>query len=176
MAIYYGDGSNSNSGRIIKISYADSSAYGRTSVSGTGSTGSAGQRTLWTALTHNKLSATSHLRCQMHIAGHSKHSYPFYGTGVKAEWTGGGVYTTFEGSSYSIGAYIGSGSVLWLIDYTFTPSNLSNQTGNITFKAIYQSANSTNDKPFGIWNPNANDDGRGYQKQSVCIITEFVPN
>ena len=177
MAIYYGDGSNSNSGRIIKISYADSSAYGRTSISGTGGAGESNQITLWTALTHNKLSATSHLRCQMHIAGHSKHSYPFYGTGVRAEWSGGN-YTTFQGSSYSIGAYISSGSVLWLIDYTFTPSNLSNQTGNIGIKAIYRTNPSQggNDRPFNIWNPNASDDNRGFQKQSTCIVTEFVPN
>ena len=67
MAIYYGDGSNSNTGRVIKVSYADSSAYGRTSVSATSSGGEGGQRTLWTALTHSKVSSTSHLRCQMHI-------------------------------------------------------------------------------------------------------------
>ena len=66
--------------------------------------------------------------------------------------------------------------MLWLIDYTFTPSNLSNQTGNIGFKAIYRSATGSNDKPFNIWNPSSADDGRGYQKQSVCIVTEFVPN
>ena len=177
MAIYYGDGSNSNSGRVIKVSYADSSAYGRTSVNTTSSGGEGGQRTLWTALTHSKVSSTSHLRCQMHITGHGKYSYPYYGTGVRADYTGGN-YTTFEGSNYSIGAYIGGGQVLWLIDYTFTPSNLNSQTGNVTFKAIFRSNPSQggNDRPFNIWNPNASDDNRGFQKQSVCIVTEFVPN
>ena len=34
----------------------------------------------------------------------------------------------------------------------------------------------SSDKPFRIWNPNNSDDNRGYQKQSVCIVTEFVPN
>jgi hypothetical protein len=177
MAIYYGDGSNSNSGRIIKISYADSSAYGRTSINATSSGGEGGQRTLWTALTHSKVSASSSLRVQMHITGGVKYSYPYYGTGVRAEWSGGN-YTTFHGSNYSIGAYIGNGQVLWLIDYTFTPSNLSNQTGNIGIKAIYRTNPSQggNDRPFNIWNPNASDDNRGFQKQSTCIVTEFVPN
>ena len=175
MAIYYGDGSNSNSGRVIKISYADSSAYGRTSISGTGGSGESNQIILWTALTHNKLSATSHLRCQMHLTGHSKHSYPYYGTGVRADYSGGH-YTTFHGSNYSIGSYISAGQVLWLIDYTFTPTNLANNTGNITFKALYRSNSSSNDKPFNIWNPSSADDSRGFQKQSTCIITEFVPN
>ena len=175
MAIYYGDGSNSNIGRVIKVSYADSSAYGRTSISGTSGAGESGQRTLWTALTHNKLSATSHLRVQMHITGGSKHSYPYYGTGIRVEWSGGN-YTTFHGSNYSIGSYTSSGQVLWLVDYTFTPANLSNQTGNIGVKAIYRTASGSGDKPFNIWNPNASDDNRGFQKQSVCIVTEFVPN
>ena len=175
MAIYYGDGSNSNSGRVIKISYADSSAYGRTSISGTGGSGESNQIILWTALTHNKVSSTSHLRCQMHLTGHSKHSYPYYGTGVRADYTGGH-YTTFHGSNYSIGSYISAGQVLWLIDYTFTPTNLANNTGNITFKALYRSNSGSNDKPFNIWNPSSADDNRGFQKQSTCIITEFVPN
>jgi len=175
MAIYYGDGSNSNSGRIIKISYADSSAYGRTSIPATSGSGESGQKVLWTALTHNKLSATSHLRVQMHIIGGVKYSYPYYGTGIRVEWSGGN-YTTFHGSNYSIGAYISNGSVLWLVDYTFTPANLSNQTGNIGVKAIYRTSSGSGDRPFNIWNPNASDDGRGFQKQSTCIVTEFVPN
>ena len=129
MAIYYGDGSNSNSGRVIKVSYADSTPYGRTSISGTGGSGESNQIILWTALTHNKVSSTSHLRCQMHLTGHSKHSYPYYGTGVRADYSGGH-YTTFHGSNYSIGSYISAGQVLWLIDYTFTPTNLANNTGN----------------------------------------------
>lgn len=175
MAIYYGDGSNSNSGRVIKVSYADSSAYGRTTISNTTGGGESHQQVLWTALTHSKVSSTSHLRCQMHITGHGKYSYPYYGTGVRADYNGGN-YTTFLGSNYSIGAYIGDGQVLWLIDYTFTPSNLNNQTGNVTFKALYRSVGGGSDKPFRIWNPNNSDDNRGYQKQSVCIVTEFVPN
>ena len=174
MAIYYGDGSNSNTGRVIKVSYADSSAYGRTSVNATSSGGEGGQRTLWTALTHTKVSSTSHLRCQMHITGHGKYSYPYYGTGVRADYSGGH-YTTFHGSNYSIGAYIGGGQVLWLIDYTFTPTNLANNTGNITFKAIFRSNGGGNDRPFNTWNPNASDDNRGFQKGSTCNLFEVEP-
>ena len=58
------------------------------------------------------------------------------------------------------------------------PYHLYKDPQKVYQKAIYRTnpSQSGNDRPFNIWNPNATDDNRGFQKQSTCIVTEFVPN
>ena len=171
MAIYYGDGSNSNSGRILG---SKTSSYNtRTAINGHPSNA---DEDLWNMLTYNKISSTSTLIVNAHIAIHHDYSYPYYGTFCKATWSGGGVYRNRKGCAYSIGKYADSNSVIWKILTFFTASDLSNQTGNITLSASYTASNGgSGNKPGLQWNPNSSDDGRGSQNGSQCSVFEVEP-
>ena len=164
MAIDYGTGGDSST-RVIGSKEAVYST--RTSVGLSG--GSA--YVLWTPMTYNKLSSTSELHVHALIVGDGKNSYPFYGTFTRATWSGGN-NTMHTGTSYSIGAYINDGSILWHINQIWPPSELGNVTGNITFTCEFKSVNSSSARPFNMWNPNSSDDSRAYQQGSTFVITE----
>ena len=174
MAIYYGDGTNSNSGRVL--GQKTSSYSTRTSMSGNPNNQDVD---MWYMLTYNKISSTSTIIVSAHITMHHDYSYPYYGTFCKATWNGGaGVYRNRSGSDYSIRHYSNSADnqVIWKILTFFTAANLSNQTGNINFYASYTATSGqTNNKPGLIFNPNNNDDNRGFQKASTCNVYEVEP-
>ena len=172
MAIYYGDGSNSNSGRILGQKHSFNQS--RSSMNGNPNNQDVD---LWNMLTYSKISSTSTMIVQAHITMHHDYSYPFYGTFCKATWnSGAGVYRNRSGCNYSIGKYADSNQVIWKILTFFTAANLSNQTGNITFYASYTATSGqTNNKPGLIFNPNASDDNRGFQKASTCNVYEVEP-
>ena len=163
MAIYYGTGDSST--RILGSKYA----YNATRTSVAIAYGSA--LTLWQPLTYNKLSSTSELHVQGMLIGHDKYSYPHYGAFTRATWSGGN-NTMHHGSHFSIGAYIGTGSVIWFINQIWYPSEVGNVTGNITFTCEYKSSNSSGARPFEIWNPNSSDESRAYQMGSTFVVTE----
>ena len=164
MAIYYGTGDSST--RILGSKYA----YNATRTSVAIAYGSA--LTLWQPLTYNKLSSTSELHVQGMLIGHDKYSYPLYGTFTRATWSGGN-QTMHHGTQHIIGAYIGTGSVVWSINQIWYPSELGNGvTGNITFTCEFKSSNSNAARPFEIWNPNSSDENRGYQMGSTFVVTE----
>ena len=164
MAVYYGAGDSST--RVIGSKEARASS--RSSVSLAGSS----PVTLWTPMTYTKQSSTSELHVHAFIIGNGKNSYPYYGTYIRAEWSGG-AYDMSVGSHYSIGAYVGSGSVIWHVNQIWTPSNLSNQTGNITFKCRFKASNNSNSRPFNTWNPNTSDESRAHQQGSVFVCQEL---
>ena len=172
MAIYYGDGSNSNSGRILGQKHSFNQT--RSSMSGNPNNQDVD---LWNMLTYSKISSTSTMIVQAHITMHHDYSYPYYGTLCKATWnSGAGVYRNRSGCNYSIGKYADSNQVIWKILTFFTAANLSNQTGNITFYASYTATSGqTGNKPGLIFNPNSNDDNRGFQKASTCNVYEVEP-
>ena len=174
MAIYYGDGTNSNSGRVLGQKTSSNST--RTSMIGNSNNQDVD---MWNMLTYNKLSSTSTIIVSAHITIHHDYSYPFYGTFCKATWnSGAGVYRNRSGCNYTIGQYASStnNQVIWKILTFFTAANLSNQTGNITFYASYTATSGqTGNKPALYWNPNATDDGRGFQKGSTCNVFEVEP-
>ena len=172
MAIYYGDGSNSNTGRILGQKHS----FNQTRSSMNGNPNNQ-EVDLWNMLTYSKISSTSTIIVSAHITMHHDYSYPYYGTHCKATWnSGAGVYRNRSGCNYSIGKYADSNQVIWKILTFFTAANLSNQTGNITFYASYTATSGqTNNKPGMIFNPNANDDNRGFQKASTCNVYEVEP-
>ena len=172
MAIYYGDGSNSNSGRILGQKHSFNQS--RSSMNGNPNNQDVD---LWNMLTYSKISSTSTMIVQAHITMHHDYSYPYYGTLCKATWnSGAGVYRNRSGCNYSIGKYADSNQVIWRILTFFTAANLSNQTGNITFYASYTATSGqTGNKPGLIFNPNSNDDNRGFQKASTCNVYEVEP-
>tara|TARA_B100000282_G_scaffold22291_1_gene14766 strand:+ start:49 stop:567 length:519 start_codon:yes stop_codon:yes gene_type:complete len=172
MAIYYGDGSNSNSGRVLGQKHSFNQS--RSSMNGNPNNQDVD---LWNMLTYSKISSTSTMIVQAHITMHHDYSYPYYGTHCKATWnSGAGVYRNRSGCNYSIGKYADSNQVIWKILTFFTAANLSNQTGNITFYASYTATSGqTGNKPGLIFNPNSNDDNRGFQKASTCNVYEVEP-
>tara|TARA_B100000242_G_scaffold72042_1_gene45850 strand:+ start:2021 stop:2539 length:519 start_codon:yes stop_codon:yes gene_type:complete len=172
MAIYYGDGSNSNSGRVLGQKHSFNQS--RSSMNGNPNNQDVD---LWNMLTYSKISSTSTMIVQAHITMHHDYSYPYYGTLCKATWnSGAGVYRNRSGCNYSIGKYADSNQVIWKILTFFTAANLSNQTGNITFYASYTATSGqTGNKPGLIFNPNSNDDNRGFQKASTCNVYEVEP-
>ncbi len=172
MAIYYGDGSNSNSGRVLGQKHSFNQS--RSSMNGNPNNQDVD---LWNMLTYSKISSTSTMIVQAHITMHHDYSYPYYGTLCKATWnSGAGVYRNRSGCNYSIGKYADSNQVIWRILTFFTAANLSNQTGNITFYASYTATSGqTGNKPGLIFNPNSNDDNRGFQKASTCNVYEVEP-
>ena len=172
MAIYYGDGSNSNSGRVLGQKHSFNQS--RSSMNGNPNNQDVD---LWNMLTYSKISSTSTMIVQAHITMHHDYSYPYYGTLCKATWnSGAGVYRNRSGCNYSLGKYADSNQVIWRILTFFTAANLSNQTGNITFYASYTATSGqTGNKPGLIFNPNASDDNRGFQKASTCNVYEVEP-
>ena len=170
MAIYYGDGTNSGQGRVIRTSYASTST--RSSVNTLYGTG---YQTLWSPLTINKKSTSSVLHIMAHMIGHGKYSYPYYNTYVYLSHNNAN-YSTYLGSNYSIGAYIGSGSIIWSVNTIITNANLSNPAAgtNINLEFRYSSVNGGNNKPFEVFNPNVSDDNRGAQQGSWCVVNELV--
>ena len=172
MAIYYGDGSNSNSGRVLGQKHSFNQS--RSSMNGNPNNQDVD---LWNMLTYSKISSTSTMIVQAHITMHHDYSYPYYGTLCKATWnSGAGVYRNRSGCNYSIGKYADSNQVIWKILTFFTAANLSNQTGNITFYASYTATSGqTGNRPGLIFNPNSNDDNRGFQKASTCNVYEVEP-
>jgi hypothetical protein len=172
MAIYYGDGSNSNTGRILGQKHSFNQT--RSSMNGNPNNQDVD---LWNMLTYSKISSTSTIIVSAHITIHHDYSYPYYGTFCKATWnSGAGVYRNRSGCNYSLGKYADSNQVIWKILTFFTAANLSNQTGNITFYASYTATSGqTGNKPGLIFNPNNNDDNRGFQKASTCNVYEVEP-
>ena len=172
MAIYYGDGSNSNSGRVLGQKHSFNQS--RSSMNGNPNNQDVD---LWNMLTYSKISSTSTMIVQAHITMHHDYSYPYYGTLCKATWnSGAGVYRNRSGCNYSIGKYADSNQVIWKILTFFTAANLSNQTGNITFYASYTATSGqTGNKPALYWYPNASYYNRGFQKGSTCNLFEVEP-
>ena len=157
-------------GKLIKSQLAEND--NRASVSLT--SGLNNPITLWSMMTFNKQRADTHIILKAHIIGHGKYSYPYYGTYCYVNPTGASAFSQFKGSDYVIGAYIGSGKILWMMNMVFTPTQIPN-AGNVEFQARYTSTGgSGGDRPFNIWNPNSSDDNRGSQKGSNCLVQEVL--
>ena len=165
MAIYYSTGGDSST-RIIGSKTATNST--RTSVPYSYSSAVL----LWYPLAYTKLSSTSEIHVQALILGHSKYCYPHYGTWIQATVSGNS-YQKYVGQNYLIGGYHSGGSLIWFVNQIWTPSDLGNNTGSIEFRMYWKSANNSQCRPFGIWNPNSSDDNRAMgQHGSTFTVTE----
>tara|TARA_R100000278_G_scaffold42684_1_gene37571 strand:- start:90 stop:599 length:510 start_codon:yes stop_codon:yes gene_type:complete len=164
MAIYYGTGDSST--RIIGSKTATNST--RTSQPYSYSSAVL----LWYPLAYSKQSSTSELHVSAHIIGHGKYCYPHYGTWIQATVSGNS-YQKYVGQNYLIGGYHSGGSLIWFVNQIWTPSDLGNNTGSIEFRMYWKSANNSQCRPFGIWNPNSSDDNRAMgQTGSTFTVTE----
>ena len=128
----------------------------------------------WDAATINRTRADSDIHVKSMQQGHQKYSYPFGGTFVEIKDPSGNKYRSYMGSHYEPCRENDQQEVIYQCDWTFRDSAISNATGNWTVHFGWQSINGTNNKWCRIWNPNNNDDGRGYQKSSVCFVEEII--
>ena len=123
-----------------------------------------------------KTRADTHLHVEALLIGHGKNSYPWYGLNFRIRNTTGSSVDRTEriGVGYIIGDYHSSGSVHWYTNTILTPAQLGNQAASFRLGHGWSSASSSNARPFNTWNPNVNDDSRGYQKTSWSRITELL--
>ena len=123
-----------------------------------------------------KTRADTSLHIEALLIGHGKNSYPWYGLNYRIRNTTGSSVDRIEriGVGYIIGDYHSSGSIHWYTNAILTASDLGNQAASFRLGHGWSSASSSNAKPFEIWNPNVNDDNRGFQKTSWSRITELL--
>ena len=160
----------------IKVDERTSGA--RTSVSDGGANNAYYQ--LWEPFTSGspfvKTRADTSLHVEALLIGHAKNSYPFYGLNFRIRnQTGSSVdITERKGVGYIIGDYHASGSVHWYTNTILTPAQCGNQAASFRLGHGWSSASGNDARPFNTWNPNINDDNRGYQKTSWSRITELL--
>ena len=123
-----------------------------------------------------KTRADTHLHVEALLIGHSKSSYPFYGTNFRIRNTTGSSVDIIEreGVGYIIGAYVTTGSVHWYTNNLLTPAQCGNQAASFRLGHGWSSASGSNARPFQVWNPNIADENRGYQQYSWARITELL--
>tara|TARA_R100001509_G_scaffold150688_2_gene109796 strand:- start:1565 stop:2398 length:834 start_codon:yes stop_codon:yes gene_type:complete len=123
-----------------------------------------------------KTRADTSLHVEALLIGHAKNSYPFYGLNFRIRnQTGSSVdITERKGVGYIIGDYHASGSVHWYTNTILTPAQCGNQAASFRLGHGWSSASGNDARPFNTWNPNINDDNRGYQKTSWSRITELL--
>jgi|TARA_B100000131_G_scaffold229641_1_gene221408 hypothetical protein len=124
-----------------------------------------------------KTRADTHLHVEALLIGHSKSSYPFFGTNFRIRNTTGSTsvdITEREGVGYIIGAYVNTGGVHWYTNNILTPAQCGNQAASFRLGHGWSVANGQSARPFQTWNPNNSDESRGYQQYSWARITELL--
>ena len=164
----YGSGATQQAGGGKVIAYAYGEYGTRTTFPSTNN------YVYWQAATLNRKSANSDIRVKSMQQGHDKASYPFGGTFVEIQDPSGNKYRSYKGSHYEPCREGGNQEVIYVCDWTFRNANISSSTGNWVIQFGWQSADGTNNRWARIWNPNASDDGRGYQKTSTVFVEEII--
>ncbi len=164
----YGNGSTQQvgGGKVIQYAYGEYNV--RTSFP------DANNYIFWNACTIQRQRADSDLHVVALLPGHDRYSYPFGGTFVEVEDSSGNTYRSYKGSQYMPCLEGASQEVIMKVDWTFRDSVLSNNTGGFIVKFGWQAINGSNNRWCQIWNPNASDDNRGYQKSSTCSVEEMI--
>ena len=164
----YGNGSTQQvgGGKVIQYAYGEYNV--RTSFP------DANNYIFWNACTIQRQRADSDLHVVALLPGHDRYSYPFGGTFVEVEDSSGNTYRSYKGSQYMPCLEGASQEVIMKVDWTFRDSVLSNNTGGFIVKFGWQAINGSNNRWCQIWNPNASDDNRGYQKSSTCFVEEII--
>ena len=157
----------------------DERYYGtRTSVSSHGANNTYYE--LWEPFTSGspfvKTRADTHLHVEALLIGHGKNSYPWYGLNFRIRNTTGSSVDRIErkGVGYILSAFVAGGSIHWYTNTILTPAQLGNQAASFRLGHGWSCVNSSNARPFNVWNPNVSDDNRGYQKYSWSRITELL--
>ena len=164
----YGNGSTQQAGGGKVISYAYGEYATRTTFP------DQNNYIYWDACTINRKNADSDIRIKSMQQGHNKHSYPFGGTFVEIKDSSNNKYRSYYGSHYEPCREGGNQEIIYVCDWTFRQADINNSTGNWTVHFGWQSINGSNNRWAHIWNPNASDDGRGYQKSSTCFVEEII--
>lgn len=128
----------------------------------------------WSAATINRQRSDSDFHVVSTQPGHNYYSYPYGGCFVEIQDPSGNNYRSYKGVQYIVCYESGNQEIVLRADWTFRANVISSNTGSWEVRFGYQSINGGNNKWAQIWNPNANDDGRGYQKSSTCFIEEIV--
>ena len=122
-----------------------------------------------------KQKADTHLRVYAYLPGYQKHSYPGFFMRMLMTKPDNSTSETAEGCRYYHGGYYANNDVHAEFDRVWTPAECGNATGNFQFQFGWRCQNGSAIRPFNLWNPNGNEDARGSQTTSYCIITEFYP-
>tara|TARA_B100000131_G_scaffold233783_1_gene225685 strand:+ start:1805 stop:2338 length:534 start_codon:yes stop_codon:yes gene_type:complete len=164
----YGSGASQTAGggKVIRYGYGEYNT--RTSLP------NANNYIFWDACTINRQRSDSDFHVVALMPGHDWHSFPYGGTFVEIKDVSGNKYRSYKGSQYLCCGEGGSQEIVMKVDWTFRDSAIASTTGNWTVHFGYQSYNGGNNKWCNIWNPNASDDGRGYQKSSTCFVEEII--
>ena len=120
-----------------------------------------------------KQKADTHLRVYAYLPGHSKYSYPYYGMTTQITTPSGSTHEVQRGCRYYHGGYYSTNDVHAEFDTIHTPADCGNAAGNMEIRFGYRTRDSSSNRPFNTWNPNENDDARGYQQYSYVVVTEF---
>jgi hypothetical protein len=155
-------------GKIINYGFAKYDT--RTSLPVAGSS----EYTFWNAASMTRSLSTSHIRAVAMLPGHGYYSYPYGGCFCALVRPDNSRLNKWYGTMYQPNLEGGAQEIMWYTDYTFIPSEIGTQTGTYRLDFGYWSSNGSDNRWANIWNPNASDDSRGYQKGSVSFIEEIV--
>ena len=164
----YGSGTSQTAGGGKVISYGYGEYNTRTSLP------DQNNYIFWDAATINRKRADSDFHVVALMPGHNWNSFPFGGCFVEVKDASGNKYRSYYGAQYLPCGEGANQEVTFKVDWTFRDSVLNNNTGNWTVHFGYQSNDGGNNRWAVIWNPNASDDGRGYQKSSTCFVEEII--
>lgn len=128
----------------------------------------------WNGPTIQRQRADSDLHVVALLPGYGHYSYPYGGVFVEMRSPANVRYRSYKGAQYIPCLENGTCEVAMKVDWTFRDSVLNNETGGWLVSFGYQAADGTSNRWCNIWNPNASDDNRGYQKSSTCFVEEII--
>ena len=149
--------------------------YNRNRYGKRASVNNGGEVTLWyDAVTLKRKYSDTHIHIQGEISGAGKYSYPLHTTWTMLVCPSGHTIKKYEGNHY-VHSYYADGEVHWSFNVLFYPQELRSEVGSYEVRIGWgpQADGSTNVKPIKIWNPDVNDDGRGYHTYSYANIYEL---
>ena len=103
-----------------------------------------------------------------------KYSYPLHTTWTMLVCTSNHQVKSFEGNHY-VHSYYADGEAHWVFNVLFYPQELRGEVGSFEVRIGWgpQANGATDVRPIKIWNPDENDDGRGYNTYSYANIYEL---
>jgi len=155
-------------GKIVNYGFAKYST--RTSLPVTGSS----EYTMWNGASMTRSLSNSYIRGTGMLPGNGRYSYPYGGCFCALVRPDGSRLTRWVGTLYQPCLEGDNQEVIWHTDYTWSASDIGTQTGTYRLDFGYWSINNSDNRWANIWNPNASDDSRGYQKGSVSFIEEIA--
>ena len=164
----YGNGSTQQAGggKVIQYGYGEYAV--RTSLP------VANNYIFWNGPTIQRQKTNSDFHVVALLPGYARYSYPFGGVFVEMRSPANVRYRSYEGAQYIPCLENDTCEVVMKVDWTFRESVLNNETGGWLVSFGYQAVDGTNNRWCNIWNPNASDDNRGYQKSSTCFVEEII--